>query len=395
MSISILCVPTVSVEHRAVELVERKGLGHPDTICDRAAEELSVELSRHYLDHFGTILHHNTDKVLLVGGRARATFGSGEVLDPSYLLLSGRATMVAEGEPIPVGEIAIRHTAEWLQQVLPHIKLPGDMIIDYRIKPSSPDLVALYHRPGVPLANDTSFAVAFAPFSELEQIVKHTEEHLNSAKMKQRYPQLGEDIKVMGLRAEQRIYLTVAVAFVAAETPDLDSYLAVKEEVAGVVSALASRISNREMHVSVNTADHIEAGSVYLTVTGTSAEQGDDGQVGRGNRATGLITPMRPMTLEAAAGKNPVSHVGKLYQVYTQLIVDQVIAEVPEVRAASCAMLSRIGSPINQPQAISLRLECDMPEAQLQPPIEAIVHRVLADWAAIRDGFLEQKWSLF
>lgn len=395
MHITITRNHQLSVEHRAVEIVERKGLGHPDTLCDHVAEEFSIALSRYYRDHFGTILHHNTDKVLLVGGRAHATFGHGSVLDPLYLLLAGRATVIAAGDPVPVGAIAVRHTTEWLQQALPHLRLPGDIIVDYRINPSSPDLIAVFRQPGVPLANDTSFAVAFAPPSELERIVKRVEEQLNSPETKARYPQLGQDIKVMGLRAEDRIYVTVAVAFIAAETPDLDSYLTTREQVAAIVSEIAATLTRREVHVSVNSADRVEEGRVYLTVTGTSAEHGDDGQVGRGNRATGLITPMRPMSLEATAGKNPVSHTGKLYQVYAQLIVDRLCADIPDVSAATCALLSRIGSPINAPQAIALRVDTSLTETALQEPASRIVREVLEDWAAIRDGFLDRRWPLF
>ncbi len=58
--------------------------------------------------------------------------------------------------------------------------------------------------------------------------------------------------------------------------------------------------------VHVNTADDIKKKSVFLTVTGTSAEMGDDGSVGRGNRCNGLITPNRPMSMEATSGKNPI-----------------------------------------------------------------------------------------
>jgi S-adenosylmethionine synthetase len=45
-----------------VEIVERKGLGHPDTICDLVMERISQALSQAYLQHFGKILHHNCDK---------------------------------------------------------------------------------------------------------------------------------------------------------------------------------------------------------------------------------------------------------------------------------------------------------------------------------------------
>lgn len=395
MHIHLIGGQAVNTDHRTVELVERKGIGHPDTICDRAAEELSVELSRYYRERFGAILHHNTDKVLLVGGRANVTFGRGEILDPVYLLLSGRATLSVDFQPVPVGEMAVRHTAQWINTILPHLHLPGDMIIDYRIKESSPDLIGVFRQAAVPLANDTSFAVAFAPLSELERLVKTVEVRLNSEATKQRFPMLGEDIKVMGLRAESRIFLTIAAAFVASETHDLDSYLAAKEALTLYIHEIAREITARETHVAVNSADNLEAGLFYLTATGTSAEQGDDGQVGRGNRPTGLITPMRPMSLEAAAGKNPVSHVGKLYQIYAQCIVDRICDELPEVRAASCALLSRIGTPINEPQAIAIYLESEQREDILRDPISGIVQSVLDDWAAIRDGFLYRRWQLY
>ena len=385
----------MGVEHRHVELVERKGLGHPDTICDRAAEEFSIALTDYYRTHFGAILHHNTDKVMLVGGRAYAGFGIGDIIEPMYMLLSGRATAAVGDVEVPVGEIAVRHTAEWLRDALPNLQLPGGMIIDYRLHPSSPDLIAVFQQPGVPSANDTSFAVAYAPLSELERLVSDTEMFLNSAEVKAQYPQTGQDIKVMGLRVGERIHLLLAIAFIASETPDLESYLAMKEVICDLIRERATRTTRREVSVLVNSADRPEDGIVYLTVTGTSAEQGDDGQVGRGNRANGLITPMRPMTLEAAAGKNPVSHTGKIYQVYAQLIVDRICETVPEVQAAVCALLSRIGAPINEPQAISVRVESELPEKTLHDPIEAAVRDVLDRWTEIRDGFGQRRWPLF
>src|SRR5687767_10595383 len=75
-----------------VEVVERKGIGHPDTICDGIAERISVELCRYYLDHCGAILHHNVDKMLLCGGAARPAFGGGVIVEPIELYLGGRAT---------------------------------------------------------------------------------------------------------------------------------------------------------------------------------------------------------------------------------------------------------------------------------------------------------------
>lgn len=39
-------------EEEAVEIVERKGLGHPDTICDAVMESVSVALPEAYLKNF-------------------------------------------------------------------------------------------------------------------------------------------------------------------------------------------------------------------------------------------------------------------------------------------------------------------------------------------------------
>jgi S-adenosylmethionine synthetase len=108
-----------------------------------------------------------------------------------------------------------------------------------------------------------------------------------------------------------------------------------------------------EIDVFVNTADDIERKSVYITLTGTSAEMGDDGSVGRGNRVNGLITPFRGMSLEAAAGKNPVNHVGKIYSVLATHIAEQVVEEYEDIEDVNVTLLSQIGKPIDQPKVAS------------------------------------------
>ena len=48
-----------------VEIVEHKGIGHPDTMCDALAEAFGVALARDYRERFGRVLHFNVDKALL------------------------------------------------------------------------------------------------------------------------------------------------------------------------------------------------------------------------------------------------------------------------------------------------------------------------------------------
>jgi len=347
------------VDSLPLEIVERKGLGHPDTICDALAEEASRRLSRYYLEHCGLILHHNLDKALLYGGASRAAFGGGEVTEPIEIYLAGRATCEYRGKHLPVEELVVDGCRAWLETNLHALDVERQVRIHPLIRPGSAELVELYLRQaetGVTLANDTSCGVGYAPLDDLEQVVLAVEHGLNSAAVRQDHPEFGEDIKVMGVRDGERIRLTVACAFIGRFVNNLDEYLSRKNALAELATNLARKITPRTVSSEVNTADDLAAGSIYLTVTGTSAEAGDDGEVGRGNRCNGLITPYRPMNLEAAAGKNPVTHVGKLYNLAAGRIAQAIVASLPEVEEAYCFLVSRIGHPILEPQAADLQL---------------------------------------
>lgn len=357
MRITISPLSGVAPSQAPIEVVERKGTGHPDSICDALAEELSISLSRYYLTHFGLILHHNVDKGLLWGGAARVGFGGGEVLQPIELFLAGRATMAFRGARIPVDDIAIDSTQRWLKENLLALESERNVRIHCLIRPSSAALVELFTRQrdtGVVLANDTSIGVGFAPLDTLERMVLEVERGLNSPAARSQCPAMGTDIKVMGVRDASVFRLTVACAFIAAHVSDVAEYHRCKKFVAKLASDTARAVSDAPVEVTVNAADGETEDSLYLTVTGTSAEAGDDGEVGRGNRVNGLITPQRPMSLEAAAGKNPVSHVGKLYNLAANRIARTLVTELPAISEAHCMLVSAIGQPIDQPQVVDL-----------------------------------------
>jgi S-adenosylmethionine synthetase len=369
------------IEARAVEIVERKGLGHPDSICDAVAEELSLALSRHYLERGGAILHHNVDKVLLFGGAARPGFGGGEVLAPLELFLCGRATAECDGARVPVEELAVEGTRRWLREHLHALDAERHVVVHSLVREGSPELTDLFRRQC--LANDTSCGVGYAPLSELESVVLRVEQGLNDPGWKARHPETGEDVKVMGVRERDAIDLTVACAFVGRFVADLAAYEAAKAEVAARAALLARAHTRREVRVQVNAADDPARGSIYLTVTGTSAEGGDDGEAGRGNRANGLISPYRPMTMESVAGKNPLTHVGKLYNVLASLLAQDLVEGVPGVAEATCHLVSRIGQRVDDPQLVNLRLRCDDPELPASPRIEEIARARLAEAPAL------------
>ena len=114
------------LEQQEIELVERKGIGHPDSVADGLAESISRALCHEYLDRFGAVLHHNTDKTQIVAGRSRPVFGGGEVICPLYILLTGRATRVFKEEEIPVDTIAIKAARKLLGESLSNLDVLAD-----------------------------------------------------------------------------------------------------------------------------------------------------------------------------------------------------------------------------------------------------------------------------
>ncbi len=366
------------VSDREIEIVERKGIGHPDSVADGIAESISRELSRYYVKNYGRILHHNTDQAEIVGGQAKPSFGGGQVLEPVYVLLSGRATTHVDGERIPYRTIAKKAATEFLKKHYRNLDIEEDVIIHTMIGQGSVDLKGLYDTQKY-LANDTSFGVGYAPMSDLEKVVYNTEKYLNGD-LKTRFPEIGEDIKVMGYRNGDKMDITIAAAFVGRHTSDADHYMSVKEELQSVLTDYAAKFTEKEVRYFINTGDIPDEKIFYLTVTGLSMENGDDGSVGRGNRVNGLITPYRPMSMEAAAGKNPVTHVGKLYNLLAFKIAEDVVKEAGgDVAETHVRIVSQIGKPIDEPQVASV---------QIIPAKGADVRKYFKEFESIADEWL-------
>jgi S-adenosylmethionine synthetase len=178
---------------------------------------------------------------------------------------------------------------------------------------------------------------------------------------------------------------------------DVHEYACRKQEVTALIHRIARGVTRSELSVDVNVADDLERNLVYLTVTGTSAEAGDDGEVGRGNRACGLITPYRAMSIEAVAGKNPVSHVGKLYNVLAGRMAAEIVRSVPGVRAATCVAVSQIGRPIDEPHTLDLALAVEgAPDrCALEPAVRAIAKDHLGRITSLRDELLSEAVTLY
>jgi S-adenosylmethionine synthetase len=387
-----------AVEDQAVEIVERKGAGHPDSICDGVAEAVSRALARQYLDRVGTVLHYNTDETQLVAGSADPRYGGGEVVRPIYLLIVGRATKTYEGQQIPVDSTALRAARRYLDETLPDLDVGSDVIVDVRLGEGSGDLQTVFGEEGkaVPMANDTSFGVGHAPLTETERIVRDTERGVNG-EFQADHPEVGPDVKVMGKREGDAIDVTVAAAVVDRYVDDIEEYKATVEAVREYVAALAREHTDREVRVHVNTADQYDEGSVYLTTTGTSAEHGDDGSVGRGNRANGLITPNRPMSMEATSGKNPVNHIGKIYNLLATDIAETVVDEVGGIRDLRVRLLSQIGQPIDRPHVADAHIITaeGYGVGDIEADVEAIIDAELDDVSDVTERVIDGELTTF
>ena len=341
------------------EMVERKGKGHPDSVADECAEEISRRLSKYYQANFGQVLHHNVDKLALIGGVASPEFGGGEIIEPMKILAIGRATdQVVVGEKlrkIPVGMISIKSCRDIIKKTFRAVDPDLDVQYDYALRPGSIDLVGVFEgdNASIPLANDTSFGVGFAPYSDAEKLTLETELYLNSDKFKDICPASGEDIKVMTNRIGNEVNLTVCNAIISKYVQDKSEYANVIDKINNSILDLSAKIvPNKKVNVGVNVGDDLDKGVMFLTITGTSAENGDDGIVGRGNRTSGLITPThsRPQSLEAAAGKNPINHVGKIYSIMAQLISKAIYEKAGgDAVEVYVRLQSQIGHPINKP----------------------------------------------
>ena len=344
------------IDEQKVEIVERKGIGHPDSLADGIAESMSRELCREYLKRFGVVLHHNTDETQIIAGKSSPRFGGGEVIEPIYIILVGRATRRVEDDIIPTDRVALRAAKDYVKNAMRFLDPELDVVFDVRLGEGSADLQDVFRRKTeIPLANDTSFGIGFAPLSDTEKLVLNAERRIYE-ELRKKLPAVGEDVKVMGLREKDKIKLTVAVAMVDRFVNSISEYDAVKTEIAEFLRDISAEYTSKEVEVFVNTADNYERQSVYLTVTGTSAENGDDGNVGRGNRCNGLITPGRPMSMEATSGKNPINHVGKLYNLLSNMIANRCYEEVEGIREVYVRILSQIGKPINDPKVLSIQI---------------------------------------
>jgi S-adenosylmethionine synthetase len=400
-------------------LVERKGWGHPDTLADHLAERLSRVYSRYTLEQFGAVLHHNFDKLALLGGASQVRYGGGRMLDPVRVLVNGRAAETCAGAKIPLRDLLTEAVEGFFAGRLP--ELAGHVRVELNVTAnSSPGAVevgnevpdrAVWFAPRslsdlreqhVVLANDTSLGTGWAPDHPFEDFVRDLVDVLSAPDgLPAQHPWWGSDVKVMGyatgdgVRAAagdgsgagvREVDLVACVPQKSLHVPDRATYLAHRDQITGEITRRAlDRFPDTRVRVRVNVRDLPERDELYLTWTGSSIESGDEGVVGRGNRINGLITPLRPMNVEGVAGKNPVYHVGKLYNLAAHRLAQQLAAATGA--HAEVHLVSATGQRLDRPWRILVRLtEVDL--TQVKPLVEDLVTATLQDFPALTQEIL-------
>jgi len=381
-----------SVEDMPVEIVERKGIGHPDSLCDGIAERISVEYTRWCQEELGVMLHHNFDKVQLVAGEVELGYGGGEITKPILIQIAGRGVPTWQGREIPLDDIAVEAAKAHIRETMRNLDPDEHMEIQSYVGRGASELQYVVERV---TANDTSFGVSHWPRSGLEHAVYETAQYINH-QLLDNFP-IGEDVKVMGMRRNGMLVLTVAMPFLATEIADRDAYAEARDGAEAAVQAFAEQLDHRDVTVVVNTADDLESDKVYLTLTGTSAEMGDDGAVGRGNRVNGVIAPFRSASLEAACGKNPISHVGKVYNVLALSAAQEIVDTVTDVREATVYILSQIGAPLDAPLMATalVRSVNGALTSEVSGDVERVLDARLAGVHQVREGILSREMCLF
>lgn len=389
----------------ATSLVERKGHGHPDTLADHLAEALSRAYSSHTLHRFGAVLHHNFDKLALLGGSSEVRYGSGRMTSPVRILINGRAARSCGGERIPVEELMESTALDFFRERLPavaeHLELrfnitenpsPGAVVTEEGGVPErnrwfAPRGVNDLRERQVLLANDTSLGTGWAPEGPLESLVRElTDTFSRPSAFTRDNAWCGNDVKVMGYWDGRQADIILCVPQLSSHVASRNVYLENKETVLAECRRLADlRLPGIDTTIRLNTRDVPERDELYLTYTGSSIESGDEGVVGRGNRVNGLITPLIPMNLEGANGKNPVYHVGKLYNLAAVRLAQRIHEETGD--HAEVHMMSVTGQRLDQPGRVLVRLATAEPQLD---KVQALVAETLESFPALTEELVHE-----
>lgn len=387
----------VNIEKKNFEFVERKGLGHPDTLCDAIAEKASVLYSKYVYNEFNMYANHWFDKVMLIGGESKIDFGIGELVRPYKVIFAGKAVKRVGNKDLPLDDILYQAASFVLTNNLTDFNSQNDLvvvneIVDFhgagrlnnRYQPASKK--DLKNSLSKKVSNDCNILSAFAPETRLENTVRELELYLNSSDFKCKHMFTGWDIKIVGTRRGDIYNFLINIPFIGSRVKDIDQYFYFKDL---VFEEINQWISDRIEIYKIILNPQDKTGHYYLTSRGSAADTGDVGVVGRGNRINGLITPMRPMSIEASCGKNPLDHTGKIYNYLSKKWAEEIYAflSIP----VQIHVFTMKEEPLEKPTLINVQVEKDFVSKEEEDKISKIVSRDLLNIDLVKDVFINEE----
>jgi S-adenosylmethionine synthetase len=344
-----------------IEVVERKGIGHPDSVADIIAESFSNKYSKYCLEHFGEVLNHWFDKVTISGGEAELSPGFLKVLKKPKIYLFGKVTHVINNN-IPL-DLMFKETVNDVFSKIFGIEksLLPDTFIDVNSGVGADHIKDFYTYNNLKkntelFSNDTVFCNGYFNYSKLENYVIDLENYVNSADFKKKFPQTGFDVKILGVRTSNSVVATVCVPFISKKVNSWEDYKKQKLIIHDDLNKFSKPYKWDLLDIQLNTKDSDRMG--YLTVFGTALDKGDFGAVGRGNRYSGIISLNRGETQEAYHGKNPMIHSGKLYTIIAHRIARRIYAKT--LSNVNVLISTNNGTPLLSPENVCISFSKDM-----------------------------------
>ncbi len=414
MSTFIYVNKKCNINNKKFEVVETKGKGHPDNICDTLAEKISSNYSKFCLEKYGVVLRHMIDKLSVLGGGSKVKFGGGKMTSPIRILINGRFTDRYKNEKIDYMKIVTNTIKNYFKELFPLLDTDKYLIIvnnthhnegpgviynknettkneRMRFFEAIDDNDALRHN-NHNRCNDTSTTVSYYPMSKLEKTVLNIEQYLNSNEYKKKSPWVGTDIKVMGIRKNKIIEITCCVPLISKYVKDINDYInklnRIKYDIYHVISKV---FNNNEINIYLNTRDNYDSNDLYMTLIGSAIESGDEGVVGRGNRSRGVIPFSRNFSMEAQCGKNPVYHTGKLFTAIGDLLSKRIYDRFHLENVVYCT--SKMGDVIKEPWNISIELNKTVSNDIIQE-INKYVDELLENHNQVTNKIIDGKLKL-
>lgn len=414
MNLFIYSEKQKSINNKGFEVVETKGKGHPDNICDTLAEKISANYSNYCIENYGFILRHMVDKLTILGGGSKVSFGNGEMKEPIRVLINGRFTDRYKDERIDYMSIVYKTIKDYFKELFPLLDTDKFLkIVDNTHHNEGPGVVYqkndstknererffevvdekdIKRHNNFLRCNDTSTTVSYFPMSNLEMVVLSIEQTLNSNKYKEKNPWVGSDIKVMGIRRNNDIEITSCVPLIANYVVDLDDYVDKINNIKNdILKIVRKTFKDSEINISLNTRDNYETNDLYLTAIGSAVESGDEGAVGRGNRSRGVIPFSRSFSMEAPCGKNPVYHTGKLFTAIGDTISEEIYKKYGIENVVYCT--SKMGDKIIEPWNVSVELHDEVSDA-IKNEIEKLILNTIKNHSKITNKIIKRSIKL-